>query len=148
MPESMHEPSPLHRSAELNVEPEQVAATQIVVGTRSLHAPRPSQLPSCRQEATGWATHSFLGSVARVAYLHEPAPLHTRHRPHSAEGSVLLAMLVHVPTKPVRPHETHSPVQAAVQQTPSAQKFELHSSAAPHAVPSAFLGTHTLEALH
>ncbi len=40
-----------------------------------------------------------------------------------------------MPTVPVRAHETQVPVQAALQQTPWAQKLELHSAAIVQAAP-------------
>ena len=42
---------------------------------------------------------------------------------------------------PVAEHASHAPLQAELQQRPSAQKFEEHSLGAPHVAPSAFLAT-------
>jgi len=44
-----------------------------------------------------------------------------------------------VPIDPVSAHDWQVPVQAVAQQNPCAQKFELHSAAAPHAAPMGFL---------
>src|SRR5262245_128411 len=41
---------------------------------------------------------------------------------------------------PIWLHATQAPVQARLQQTPSAQKFDEHSCAQPQAAPSAFFG--------
>ena len=49
---------------------------------------------------------------------------------------------VHVPTEPVVSQRSHAPVQAEPQQTPEAQKPEMHSLFAPHAPDVATLGLH------
>ena len=44
------------------------------------------------------------------------------------EGDPLTPALIalHVPTEPTMLHASHAPVHAALQQTPSAKKLELH----------------------
>lgn len=44
-----------------------------------------------------------------------------------------------MPTEPVREHDWQVPVQALAQQTPCAQKPELHSTAVAHVPPMGFL---------
>jgi hypothetical protein len=53
-------------------------------------------------------------------------------------GAVPFATLLQVPTLPVIAHDLHVPLQALLQQTPWAQKPELHSFAIVHAVPIGF----------
>jgi hypothetical protein len=60
-----------------------------------------------------------------------PAPLHCVREPC---GSPVTAL--HVPTLPPTPHDSHCPVQAPSQQTPSTQFPEPHSAAPAHVVPS------------
>jgi hypothetical protein len=47
---------------------------------------------------------------------------------------------LHIPSKPAWLHETQAPVQAAPQQTPSAQKFDMQSAAATQPAPFACFG--------
>jgi hypothetical protein len=47
-------------------------------------------------------------------------------------------MLLQVPTVPVMLHDLHVPVQALLQQTPCAQKLELHSFAIVQEAPIGF----------
>ena len=58
---------------------------------------------------------------------------------HWFSGSWPAGTLLQVPSEPAIAHDMQSPVQAVWQQTPCAQKLELHSVSAPHAVPTAFL---------
>jgi len=55
--------------------------------------------------------------------------------------------LVHEPTLPGTSHAWHWPLQAWLQQTPSAQEPFTHWFEAPQASPSAFFATHWLEPL-
>jgi hypothetical protein len=75
-----------------------------------------------------------------------PVPSQTRHRPHSASGSVLVEWFVQVPTKPGRLHARQAPEQSVPQQTPSWQNPLWHSFVPPQAWPSAFLATQVFEA--
>src|SRR5262245_27121154 len=76
--------------------------------------PAPSQRPFCPQLAAPAALQTACGSGL-------PA----------ATGR-------HMPSNPAWLHETHAPVQAPAQQTPSAQTFETQSSPATQPAPLAF----------
>jgi hypothetical protein len=55
-------------------------------------------------------------------------------------GSALpVGTLVQVPSAPGNAHDWQEPLQAELQQTPSAQKFDWHSDAAEHEAPGGFL---------
>jgi hypothetical protein len=54
---------------------------------------------------------------------------------HSFAGSVPAANGVQVPTFPAWLHDTHAPVQAELQHTPSVQKPLAHSAALVHVLP-------------
>lgn len=94
-------PVPLQVRAEVNVEPVQLAATHCVPAPYSLQPPPPLHVPSVPQVAAVWSAHWSRGSC-----------------PAGTEAQV--------PTEPVRLHDTHVPEQAVEQQTPCAQKPELH----------------------
>jgi hypothetical protein len=54
---------------------------------------------------------------------------------HSFAGSVPATNGVQVPTLPAWLHDTHAPVQAELQHTPSVQKPLAHSAALVHVLP-------------
>jgi hypothetical protein len=56
-----------------------------------------------------------------LAPVQAPAPLHTAVPAHSFAGSVLEGTLVQAPMLPATLHAWHSPVQLALQHTPSTQ---------------------------
>jgi hypothetical protein len=103
-------PVPLQVRAGVNVEPAQLAATQIVPLAYMRHAPPPSQVPSVPQVE---------------------APLSA----HWPRGSSPAATSVHVPAVPVRLQERQLPVQAVRQQAPCSQKPLPHSAAVVQAAP-------------
>ena len=66
--------------------------------------------------------------------------------PNPPEVSWLfIGTLVHVPADPVRLHAWHVFGQLLLQHTPSTQKFDTHSAAAPHVCP--FFSLHVAEPL-
>ena len=76
---------------------------------------------------------------------HAPAPLQV-NAPQPFSGSVPLAWLRQVPTKPVRLHATHAPLHEELQHTPSTHWPELHSHAPLHDAPFAFFAVQVLPA--
>jgi hypothetical protein len=82
-----------------------------------------------------------VASVQAVPFTtwHAPAPLQLAPPAQSLSGSVLTATLPHVPSTPepffAALHAWQMPPQIVPQQTPSTQKPDWHSTAAPHAVP-------------
>jgi hypothetical protein len=106
-------PAPSQVRAALSVDPVQLCAAHTVPFAYSWQAPLPSHDPLVPQLAAPLSVHWLSGSL--------PA------------GTV-----VQVPTEPVSAHDWQVPAQAALQHTPWAQKFELQSVLAVHAVPLAF----------
>jgi hypothetical protein len=104
----------LHVRAGVSVEPVQLAATQVVPEAYRRQAPLPLQNPSVPQAAAPLSVHWFSGSCPAATFMHDP-------------------------TVPVRAHDWHVPVHAALQHTPWAQKPELHSVPAAQVAPMAFL---------
>jgi hypothetical protein len=107
-------PVPLQVRAGVSVDPVQLAATHTVPVAYRRQAPLPLHWPSVPQAAAPLSVHWFSGSW----------PFGT---------------LVHVPTVPVSEHDWQVPVQAALQHTPCAQKFELHWALLVQAAAAAFL---------
>jgi hypothetical protein len=108
-------PAPSQRKADVSVDPVQPISWQIVPAGYLSHAPVPSHMPVEPQvdaAATG----------------------------HSSRGSVPTCALTQVPTVPWPAQVTHTPVQAAPQHTPSAQKPLAHSPAIAHEDPSGLPG--------
>ena len=105
---------PLQVRAGVAVEPEQLAATQMVPLAYCRHAPPPSQAPSVPQVE---------------------APLSA----HWPRGSSPAGTSVQVPAVAVIPQERQLPVQAVRQQVPCSQKPLEHSVAPVQAVPLGFL---------
>jgi hypothetical protein len=103
-------PVPLQVRAGVNVDPEQLCATQIVPLAYSRQAPPPSQAPSVPQVE---------------------APLSA----HWPRGSAPAGTSVHVPAVPVMPHDRQAPEQAVRQQVPCSQKPLEHSACAVQAAP-------------
>jgi hypothetical protein len=101
---------PLQVRGGVNVEPAQLAATQIVPLAYIRHAPPPSQVPSVPQVE---------------------APLSA----HWPSGSSPAVTSVHVPAVPARLQERQLPVHAVRQQAPCSQKPLEHSAAAVQAAP-------------
>jgi hypothetical protein len=58
---------------------------------------------------------------------------------HCMSGSMPDGTFVQVPALPDSPHDLQFPVQAVEQQTPCAQKLELHSTSLPQVAPTGFL---------
>jgi len=56
-----------------------------------------------------------------------------------AGSELSVRTLVQVPSDPDSVHDSHAPVQARLQQTPWAQKFDWHSEAAEQEDPGIFL---------
>jgi hypothetical protein len=103
--------------------PAHTLAPQLVPEGQSAQAPAPSQEPVVPQVEADVAAHSSSGSLPAAIGPQVP----------SAPPPFLAAE-----------QAWQSPVQAALQHTPSAQKPEAHSLPAPHAAPSACGGTHAL----
>jgi hypothetical protein len=94
--------------------PVQVGARHCVPAAYGRHAALPLHVPSLPQVLAPWSVHWPSGS----------APSGT---------------LVHVPTLLGTLHDRQVPSHAVPQQTPCAQKPELHSGPPPHAAPIGFL---------
>lgn len=102
-----------------------VAASQVsgrqTVRTCRWQPPAPSQSPFVPHEEGPWSTQTRAGSVT----------------PAAARGSgVPAGTFTHRPGEPGRAHDRQRPVQASLQQTPSTQKPDLHSSFDRQAWPS------------
>lgn len=97
-------PCPSHVPAVFSMLPEQLGATQVISAAKTAQLPSPSQTPVFPQDDCGSATQRGWGW---------PAP----------NGK-------HWPAMPVWLQDTHSPVQAVLQQTPSAQCSEMQSASA------------------
>jgi hypothetical protein len=110
---AVHTPAPLHWAAEVNVEPEHVAAPHMVPAAYLRQAPAPSQVPSSPQVAPPASVHWFSGSWPAV----------------TSE---------HVPRLPASAHDRQVPVHELVQQTPCWQMPVPHSAPAVQAAPSSF----------
>jgi hypothetical protein len=111
--------------------------------------PPPVQAWQAPQEATPQQRPSMqfplLHSVAAVqvwpaAFLHIPAASHICMPLQLSSPADLTGL--HVPSRPVRLHAVHAPVQAVLQQYPSAHAPLAHSPLVWHVCPAAFLGTH------
>ena len=107
-------PVPLQVRVGENVDPVQLAATQVVPLAYRRQAPPPSQNPSVPQAAAPLSAHWFRGSCPAGTF-------------------------VHVPAVPLSAHDWQVPPQPALQQNPWAQNPEAHSPAAAQATPIAFL---------
>jgi hypothetical protein len=93
-------------------------------------------------------------TVPAAWFWQTPAPLHVPSSPqvaasdfgHSpgARGASPRATNEQVPIAPGSAHDLHVSVQAALQQTPSAQKPLAHSPAHPHAWPLVFFAASAL----
>lgn len=105
-------PVPLHADAARATPLVQLAPAHTVAAPYLRQAPVPLQVPSLPQLVGPWSLHWFFGSAA-------PAATGTQR-----------------PAEPLSRQEKQLPVQDDSQHTPSAQKFEAHSLAAPHAWPS------------
>jgi hypothetical protein len=105
---------PLQVRAGVNVDPVQLAATQVVPLAYRRQAPPPSQAPSVPQVE---------------------APLSA----HWPSGSAPAGTSVHVPAVPASAHDRQLPVQAVRQQAPCSQNPLAHSAAVVQAVPLPFL---------
>jgi len=110
-----HEPAPSHVAAAVAVPPVQLAPRQEVLVSGNAQA------------AVFEPSHAPPQAV--------PAPVQALR---GACGSPLTA--TQVPTLPGTSHASHWPLQAWLQQTPSAQLPSMHSSAAWQAAPAIFFG--------
>ena len=108
----LHTPAPSQVRFGVSVEPVQVPAAHCVPDVQKRHAPAPSHIPSVPHVVAAVVAHCVAGV-----------------------GAVPFATLLHVPTLPVIAQDLHVPVHALLQQTPWAQKPELHSFAMVQAVP-------------
>jgi hypothetical protein len=108
----MQAPLPSQRAAEVSVDPPHVCGVQSDPREYLRQAPVPSHTPSVPQVAIPWSVQSLRGSV-----------------PTSAGRQV--------PTLPWAAQVTHNPLQAALQQTPSAQNPLAQALPCVHAVPTA-----------
>jgi hypothetical protein len=106
-------PPPLQVRAGVHVEPLQLAAAHTVPLAYRRHAPAPSHAPSCPQLAAPSSAHWLSGS----------APAGT---------------LMHCPSLPAIAHDRQLPPHAVAQQTPSTQKPDAQSLAAPQGAPGGF----------
>jgi hypothetical protein len=106
-------PVPLQVRDGVNVEPVQLAATQVVPVAYRRQAPAPLQNPSVPQVEAPWSLHWFSGSC--------PA-----------------ATLVHAPSEPASAHDWQVPVHAVWQHTPCWQKPERQSLLTEHVEPAGF----------
>jgi hypothetical protein len=101
------------------------------------HDATPQQRPSTQPPLV----HSAAAvQVWPFAFLHMPVASHVCIPLQVSSLADLTGL--HVPSRPVRLHAVHAPVQAALQQYPSAHAPPAHSPAAWHVCPTAFLGTH------
>jgi hypothetical protein len=73
VPPETQAPAPLQTLAGVNVDPEQVAAAQVVLDPKYSQAPRPSQLPSNPQLVVVAAVQSLLGSKPMVTGAQVPS---------------------------------------------------------------------------
>ncbi len=103
-------PAPSQRPANVSVDPVQPAMAQATPATYFSQAPAPSQKPSFPQVEAPSSVQSFRGSVPTSAGMQ-------------------------VPTLPDELQVSQVPVQAVLQQTPSAQKVEAQSAPVLHACP-------------
>jgi hypothetical protein len=101
-------PAALHSCGGVYVEPVHDPATHCVPGTCRRHAPEPLHVPS-RPQVEGSALTHWLATTGAA-----PAPTGEQ-----------------VPTVPVSAHDMQVPVQAALQQTPCAQKPDAQSDPRP-----------------
>jgi hypothetical protein len=108
-------PAPSQVRAGVSVEPVQLPATHAVPFAYSWQAPAPLQRPLMPQVVTPASMHCVAGV-----------------------GAWPVGTLVQVPALPVSAQDWQVPVQAVAQQTPWAQKPELHSAAVAQTTPSAF----------
>jgi hypothetical protein len=107
-----HLPTPSHVPAGISMRtPEQAAALHGVPAAYLLQPPSPLQRPLCPQESCGSLRHCACGSG----------------RPAGTTA--------HSPALPGRAQATQAPVQATLQQTPSAQNPEAQSAAVAHIAP-------------
>jgi hypothetical protein len=92
--------------------------------------------------------HESIPHTVPTAYLRQaPIPSHCPSKPQVAAPpsaqwpcrSMPSGTLRHVPSLPATAHDLQVPVQAAEQQRPWAQMFELHSSLLPQVAPIGFL---------
>lgn len=75
---------------------------------------------------------------------HAPDPLHTVVSAHSLSGSVAPTIGEHVPLSPAEVaevHDSHTPLHAVSQQTPSAHEAATHSVGEVHGSPFILSGT-------
>jgi hypothetical protein len=107
-------PRPSQVPAVLSRSPLHDGAVQTVSAAYFEHPPIPSQTPDCPQLDSGLRAHTRWGSAAP-----------------SAVGA-------QVPRRPGCAQLTQGPVQAMLQQTPSAQKLEAHCDPALQIAPSDF----------
>jgi hypothetical protein len=73
--------------------------------------------------------------------LQAPAPLHVK-MPQPASGSVPAGRFVHVPPVPARLQATQGPEQRELQQTPSVQYVDVHSTPSAQVAPAPFFSAH------
>ncbi len=113
----------------------EVHAWQVAPQAVSQHTPSTQKAlwhstPSAQVVPMGWSAH-------------DPAPLHVVGPPHSLSGSVPIVMLPQTPSAPLpffaEVHAWHVPVQLLLQQTPSAQKPEMHEAPEMQAAASGSL---------
>ena len=110
-----HVPRPSQRPANVSVLVLQPALWQATPATYFSQAPVPSHTPSVPQLVAPWSAQSLCGSVPTSAGMQ-------------------------VPTLPTEEQVTHVPVQALLQQTPSAQKLDAQSVAVWQACPICAFG--------
>jgi hypothetical protein len=107
-------PSPSQVPAVFSRSPLQKGARQIVSAAYLAHPPIPSQRPVCPQVAEALAEQIPCGSGAFTAIGQQ------------------------VPIRPLWSQLTQAPVQATLQQNPSAQKFDAHCEPAVQTAPIGF----------
>jgi hypothetical protein len=105
-------PRPSQVPAVLSRSPLHDGATQTVSAAYLEHPPIPSQTPDCPQLDAGLCAHRRWGSAAPWVVGQQ------------------------VPSRPDCPQLTQGPLQATLQQKPSAQKPEAHCDAAPQTAPT------------
>jgi hypothetical protein len=114
-------------------------AQVIVVGTEQeplpLHSAAVVAVPAVHEAAAPHGV-ALVGNTQAVRFLPSHCPAQAPVPPHAARGTVTAT---HVPRLAALMHDSHCPLHATLQQTPSEPQTPLeHSVATVHAVPLAF----------
>ena len=114
---------------------------QSEVATHEAPRGRPPPLPGVHAEPEQAAPVTQSAAPVQLDGQPVSVPLQ-RYAPHAGEGVAPSAATLHWPTLPARLQRSQDPVQAVLQQTPSAQLPELHAALRLQGLPSTSLGWH------